>query len=63
MTFNATFTGRQKGAIGITHRITTTVDGDDKDAARLALYDRFEHISGAELTPVEQRETEETHEG
>jgi hypothetical protein len=52
MTYRAQFTGRLAGAIGIFHPITTTVEGDDPAAARLALYDRFEHITGLTLTPI-----------
>ncbi len=51
-TYTATFVGRTKGAIGIFYRINTTVTADNPEAARLALYDRFEHITGLHLTPV-----------
>ncbi len=49
-TYRADFTGRTVGAIGITYKIKTTVQGDNLGAAQLALYDRFEHISALALT-------------
>ena len=51
MTYTARFKGRTKGAIGIFYWIDVEVHADTPDAARLALYDRFEHISGLTLTP------------
>lgn len=53
MVYQATFTGRTVGAIGVFYPITTTVDGDNEDDARLRLYDRFDHIMGLKLTPIE----------
>lgn len=52
MKYKATFTGREVGAIGIFHKIETEVDGENEESARLALYDRFEHITGLTLTPA-----------
>lgn len=52
MRYRAEFYGRKAGAIGIFYWITTEVEGDDPDAARLALYDRYEHISKLRLTPI-----------
>jgi len=40
------FVGRQAGAIGITYPITETIEAETEEAARLAMYDRYEHISG-----------------
>ena len=51
MTYTAHFYGRTKGAIGVFYWIDTEVEASTADAARLALYDRFEHISGLTLTP------------
>jgi hypothetical protein len=51
VTYIARFYGRTKGAIGIFYWITAEVDGADPDAARLALYDRYEHIQRLTLSP------------
>lgn len=51
MIFQATFHGRVKGAIGISHVITTTVKGENEEAARLALYEGYEHVLQLKLTP------------
>lgn len=59
MTYQAKFTGRTVGAIGIFYPITTTVDGDNEDDARLRLYDRFDHIMGLKLTPIESEVADE----
>lgn len=48
--YNATFSGRKVGSIGITYVIQTTVDGIDKDDATINLYKDYEHISGLSLT-------------
>lgn len=53
MKYNATFIGREVGAIGISYNITATVEGANEEAARLALYDRYEHILGLQLKAVE----------
>lgn len=42
--FKVTFYGRTKGAIGISYKITDTVWAPDVEGARLALYDKYEHI-------------------
>jgi len=42
--FIATFTGREKNAIGIFYKITDIVEADDQEQARLKLYDKYEHI-------------------
>jgi len=51
MRYTAEFYGRRKGAIGERYLIWTTVEGDTPDAARLALYADYEHISGLRLVP------------
>lgn len=43
-TFLVRFYGRTIGAIGITYLIQVVIDADDCQAARLALYDLYEHI-------------------
>jgi hypothetical protein len=51
MRYHAIFHGRQVGAIGIFHRCEVVVEGETPEAARLALYQTHEHISGLTLTP------------
>lgn len=43
-TYNCVFSGRLKGATGITYKIKETVKAENRDAARLALYEKYEHI-------------------
>lgn len=52
MRYKAQFTGRTAGAIGISYPIATEVEAEDREGARLALYDRYEHIAGLTLKPV-----------
>lgn len=54
MIFRATFVGRTLHAIGIFYPITTYCYGDNEEAARLDLYERYEHIQrlNLELAPV-----------
>lgn len=42
--YTFTFYGRTAGALGISQRLTATRTAESEDAARLALYDEFEHI-------------------
>ena len=42
--YKLSFVGRETGALGITYSITATVTAHDDKSARLALYDRYEHI-------------------
>lgn len=53
MIWRATFTGRKVGAIGIFYSIATYCYGDTEQAAKLDLYERYEHITDLKL---EQRE-------
>lgn len=39
------FIGREHGAIGITYKITKTVEATTKETAVLKLYDKYEHVS------------------
>jgi len=50
--YQAQFTGRKLGAIGVFYPIATKVEGDTPEAARLALYAHYEHIHGLTLEPV-----------
>jgi hypothetical protein len=51
-TYFATFHGRAKGAIGRFYTCSDTVEAEDAEAARLKLYDKWEHIDGLRLTPA-----------
>lgn len=42
--YRITFYGRTVGAIGIDYEITAEREGVDMEAARLALYDKYEHV-------------------
>lgn len=53
MHYRATFKGRQVGALGITYRIAAEVTAANPVLARLALYERFERISGLVLAPCD----------
>lgn len=44
-TYRFRFVGRPVGAIGIRWEQEATASGETLEAARLALYDRFEHLS------------------
>lgn len=46
MRFTLTFYGRVKGAIGINYTITTVVEADDCEDAKLKLYDTHEPYFG-----------------
>lgn len=48
MRYEVQFYGRRIGALGVTYPITAVVDAATEDAARLQLYETYEHI----LTPV-----------
>ena len=43
--YKITFIGRESEAIGITYKITETVEAVTEEAAVLKLYDKYEHIS------------------
>jgi len=38
------FTGRAKGAIGVFHGCTQTVEAETREAAELKLYDTHDHV-------------------
>ena len=48
----ASFHGRTKGALGIRYNIETIVEAEDKEKARIRLYDNYEHITGLILTEL-----------
>lgn len=52
ITYHARFTGRSKGAIGIFHACECFIAGENEAAARLNLYNDYEHIQGLSLTPL-----------
>lgn len=52
--FRVTFHGRTKNAIGVCYGITDTVYAPDLDGARLALYDKYEHVSRFEAVEVQE---------
>jgi hypothetical protein len=49
-TYQAKFTGREVGAIGIFYKITATVEAENAEAARLKLYEKYEHLMDLTLT-------------
>lgn len=55
-TYNARFTGRKVGAIGVSDEWFTTTSGLTEEDARLRLYDRFEHIQGLKLNLISVEE-------
>jgi len=52
--WQAEFTGRELGAIGVTHRIEIKVEEETEEAARMLLYKCYEHISSLVLTALER---------
>lgn len=44
--FQVTFNGRTKNALGVTYKITDSVWAPDEEGVRLALYDKYEHVTG-----------------
>ena len=52
MKWQAKFNGRKSGSIGLVYDITDEATGDDEAAARLDLYNRFEHIAHLVLIPM-----------
>ena len=54
--YRITFYGRTIGAIGVDYVITAEREGDTPDAARMALYDKYEHVLVVRCTPVPHTE-------
>lgn len=51
--YKIVFIGRESGAIGITYKITKTVEATTKELAVLKLYDKHEHISVLNIEKLE----------
>lgn len=51
--YSVTFFGRTLGAIGICYMITDTVEAENKEAALLKLYDKYDTVSGAKFKVIE----------
>ena len=58
--WQAEFTGREVGALGVLSRFVAVVEADTYDGAVLALYKTHEHISIHSLTTVEAPEIQAT---
>ena len=43
--YQVTFEGRLINAIGCTYTIMASVEAEDRQAARLKLYDKYDHIT------------------
>lgn len=54
MEFTARFHGKKKGAIGLGHWFVVSVSAESQEAARLKLYDNYEHISSPTITAEEK---------
>lgn len=61
MKYLATFTGRLVGAIGIFYGHSVEVEGETEEAARLALYDTHDHITGLSLEPLRAADYDREH--
>ena len=48
-TYTVKFTGRTNGAIGIFYPITETVQAENEEAAKLKLYEKYEHITNIQI--------------
>jgi hypothetical protein len=58
--FRIAFTGCKLGAIGVVYPIVAVREGATKEAAVLALYDEYEHISfpkAVEITDLTKEQT------
>jgi hypothetical protein len=53
MRYRVLFSGRPRGAIGITYRHDVTVEARDEESARMVLYETHEHISIASTREIE----------
>ena len=54
--YRITFIGRTKNALGITYKITKTVEAADEVAATLKLYDTHEHIMVQRIEIIAENE-------
>ena len=56
--YKADFVGKRRGALGVdTHFIVTDIEAADFEAARVKLYDHFEHLHSINITEGIQRNT------
>ena len=53
--YQANFTGREVGAIGIFYNISDTVKAENEEDVRLKLYDKYEHISQLTLKEIKEK--------
>ena len=51
--YKAIFRGREAGAIGIFYSIYAEVEAENKKAAELKLYEKYEHITRLDLREVD----------
>lgn len=51
--YQANFTGREVGAIGIFYDIKHVVEANNQEEAKLKLYDYYEHINNLSLTELQ----------
>jgi hypothetical protein len=56
-TYICTFTARKVGAIGVFYPNTREVEAENEEAARLKLYEEFDHIHNFKAVPKEQTAT------
>lgn len=59
MRYRALFTGKVRGALGISSRYMRDVEAPDEESARLKLYETYEHIGGLTLTPLDAEPDED----
>lgn len=50
--YKMTFDGRRRDAIGVFYNITADREAETKSAAKLALYDEFEHVQNLKFVCV-----------
>ena len=51
--YQANFTGREVGAIGIFYDIKHVVEANNQEEAKIKLYDYYEHINNLSLTELQ----------
>jgi hypothetical protein len=54
--YQANFTGREVGAIGIFYDINHVIEANNEEEAKLKLYDYYEHINNLTLTEIKNYE-------
>lgn len=55
-TYSLTFLGRETGTIGIFHHCEITVQAENTDTAKLAVYNTHEHISKLDCREITRKE-------